>query len=101
MNKHSFKYSGLANRKAVGLVANADKGVTLLSKSKVGGNQRKPAKLYNKSTLTRDFRRVAKTIKNETGANFYRPDLQKAALARWNAIYRSQKAASGVSKKKV
>ena len=36
-----------------------------------------PAKLYNTVSMSRDFRRVAKTIKKET-AN-YRPDLQKGA----------------------
>lgn len=35
--------------------------------------------MYNKVTLTRDFRRVAKAITKETADNFYRPDLKKGA----------------------
>ena len=38
-----------------------------------------PNKMYNKVTLKRDFRRVAKAITKETADNFYRPDLKKGA----------------------
>ena len=41
----------------------------------IGASQ--PNKMYNKVTLTRDFRRVAKAITKETADNFYRPDLKK------------------------
>lgn len=47
--------------------------------------------MYNKVTLSKDFRRVAKAIKKETSDNFYRPDLQTAALAKWSLIHASQK----------
>ena len=49
--------------------------------------------MYNKTTLTKDFRRVAKTIMKTTEANFYRPDLTKAVLAKWSIIHKSQKKA--------
>ena len=35
------------------------------------------SKSLNKVTLTKDFRRVAKTIIKNTESNFYRPDLTK------------------------
>lgn len=50
-----------------------------------------PNKMYNKVTLTKDFRRVAKAITKETADNYYRPDLKKAALAKWSLIYAAQK----------
>ena len=40
-----------------------------------------PSKMYNKVTLTKDFRRVAKAITKETADNYYRPDLKKGAPA--------------------
>lgn len=51
-----------------------------------------PVKVDKKTKLardfTRDFRRVAKAIKNTVGA-YYRPDLVKPALARWTKYHRS------------
>merc|ERR1711939_341361 len=74
--KNSFKFSGLANKKAVGITANADGGCVLAVKAKKGSATRKPAKMFSKFTLTKDFRRVAKTIVNETSGNHYRADLK-------------------------
>eukprot|EP00275_Glaucocystis_incrassata_P000801 EC120733.1.p1 GENE.EC120733.1~~EC120733.1.p1 ORF type:complete len:110 (+),score=27.71 EC120733.1:24-353(+) len=93
-NKNTFKFSNVANKKAVGLVANPEGGVILSVKSKKGSNARKPASLYNKVTLKRDFRRVAKLISNATAGDYYRPDLKQAALARWSAIHLSQEEGS-------
>ena len=50
-----------------------------------------PATALKKVTLTKRFRQVAKTIKKHTSDVFYRPDLQKAALAKWSLIHASQK----------
>jgi len=88
---NAYKYSGLANAKTVDISAAADGGVVLTTKSRNSARANKPNKMYNKVTLTRDFRRVAKAIKKETSDNFYRPDLQKAALAKWSLLYASQK----------
>merc|ERR1712205_182992 len=95
---NSFKYSGLANVKTVGIVPAADnKGIVLTTKSKKSDRARKPAKLFNKVTLTKTFRKVAKTLMAETSGNFYRADLANAALAKWSVIHRSQ-TRSGESK---
>jgi len=89
---NSFKFSGLANAKAVGITPAADnKGIVLTTKSRKSDRVRKPAKLYNKLTLNKTFRKVAKTIIAETSGNFYRADLQNAALAKWSIIAASQK----------
>ena len=61
-NKHSFKYSGLANSSVVGVDFNRDasgkivRGAVLSLKSRKASNASKPGKQFNKVTLTRDFR---------------------------------------------
>ena len=40
-----------------------------------------PSKALNKVTLTKDFKRVAKTIIKNSETNFYRPDLTKGERA--------------------
>ena len=49
--------------------------------------------MLNKTTLTKDFRRVAKSIVKNTETNYYRPDLTKVVLAKWSLISKSQKKA--------
>mmetsp|Transcript_54919 Transcript_54919/g.91049 ORF Transcript_54919/g.91049 Transcript_54919/m.91049 type:complete len:142 (+) Transcript_54919:50-475(+) len=90
---NSYKHSGLANAKTISITP-ADNGIVLTTKSRKPDRIAKPNKTYNKVTLTRDFRRVANTIVKETSDNFYRADLQKAALAKWSLIYKSLKRAS-------
>merc|ERR1712087_22936 len=88
---NSFKYSGLANAKTVDLMPVSGGGVELVTKIRKNANV--PAKQLHKVKLTRDFRRIAKTIVKETTESYYRPDLNKAALAKWSLIYKSQKRA--------
>ena len=45
----------------------------------------------NKTTLKKDFRRVAKAIKKNSADNFYRPDLCGAALAKWSLLHAANK----------
>merc|ERR1711918_158356 len=85
--KNSFRYSGLAQKKVVGLEA-GEKGVVLTTKS-TKGNSRKPAKLFVKSTLNKDIRRVAKSV---NACSEYRPDLERVALARASALFRAKRA---------
>ena len=89
--KNSWKYSGIANPKTVDIIAKEGGGVELVTKSRNPARTSKPNKMYNKVTLTRDFRRVAKAITKETADNFYRPDLKQAVLAKWSLIHKSQK----------
>merc|ERR1712019_81250 len=78
-NLSSYKYSGLANRKTVGLDG-THKGVVLTTKSTKGSNARKPNKLHTKTLLKRDVKRVVRSVKAAT--TNYRPDLEAAASAR-------------------
>merc|ERR1712227_1110663 len=87
MNKHSFKYSGLANLETVGVEDNT-RGITL--KTKNAKNAQNPKRNVLAMDLKKDFRKVAKTIKNKTEGKFYRKDLCKPALARWYKIWKAQ-----------
>lgn len=90
--KNSWKSSGLANSKAVGITAAADGGIVLTTKSRKSNRVGKPAKAINSVTLSKGgFGKVAKSISKLTHCNFYRPDLTKAALAKWSLIHKSQK----------
>merc|ERR1711861_127838 len=87
MNKHSFKYSGLANVEAVGIEDNT-RGITLKMKNKK--NSSNPKRNVVSVDLKKDFRKVATTIRNKTEGKFYRQDLSKPALARWYKVWKSQ-----------
>jgi len=89
-SRNAWKYSGLANVKTVD-VTPVEGGVELVTKTKAPARAGKPAKMLNKVTLTRDFRRVAKAITKNTADNFYRPDLTKAVLAKWSLIAKANK----------
>ncbi|KAG9131148.1 hypothetical protein Leryth_020140 [Lithospermum erythrorhizon] len=88
LNLHSYKHSGLANKKTVTIQpASKEQGV-LLATTKTK-KQSKPASSLNKSVLKKEFSRMAKAVKNQVADNHYRPDLKKAALARLSAVSRS------------
>merc|ERR1712112_548349 len=72
--KHSFRYSGIVNRKTVGVEPAKDgKGVVLITKKSSGHN--KPAKLMTRVELKRDARK----------------DLVNPAVRRACALIRSQR----------
>merc|ERR1712094_117817 len=93
MNKHSFKYSGLANLETVGVEDNTG-GITLKLKNKKNSSNPKRNVV---SVDLKGFRKVAASIKNKTEGKYYRKDLSGAALARWYKIWKSQKGASSDS----
>ncbi|KAH6781309.1 Ribosomal L28e protein family [Perilla frutescens var. hirtella] len=97
-NIHSFKHSGLANKKTVTIQPGKDQTVVLATtKTK---KQNKPAKLFNKSVMKKEFHRMAKAVSNQVSDNYYRPDLKKAALARLSVVHRSLKVAKSGAKKR-
>eukprot|EP00262_Sarcandra_glabra_P015189 TRINITY_DN461_c0_g1_i1.p1 TRINITY_DN461_c0_g1~~TRINITY_DN461_c0_g1_i1.p1 ORF type:complete len:147 (+),score=39.01 TRINITY_DN461_c0_g1_i1:71-511(+) len=98
-NVNSYKHSGLANKKTVSILPGGkDLSVVLATTKKKKQNQ--PAKMYHRSVLKKDFRRMAKAVVNQVAYNYYRPDLKNAALVRLSAVYRSLKVAkSGVKKR--
>lgn len=98
-NVNSFKYSGLANKKTVSIQP-AGEGLSVVLATTKTRKQRKPANVYHKSVMKKEFRRMAKAVVNQVTDNYYRPDLTKAALARLSAVHKSLKVAkSGVKKR--
>ncbi|CAG8745057.1 6039_t:CDS:2, partial [Ambispora leptoticha] len=89
-NLNSYKYSGLANRKTIGVIEAGKKGVVIITK-KTKVPDCNPRDSLHKVTLTKGVRRAAKSFTNEYTRSKYRPDLRKEALARISAIYESQK----------
>ncbi|XP_021732772.1 60S ribosomal protein L28-1-like [Chenopodium quinoa] len=97
-NKHSYKYSGLANTKTVS-VQPGGKDSVVLATTKTR-KQNKPGSLKHKSVMKKDFSRMVKAVENQVANNYYRPDLKQAALARLSIVNRSlQVAKSGVKKR--
>ena len=82
-SKHSYKFSGIANKKTVGLTADSDS--VLLTKSKV--------KKSGKATTVfkKDARRVMKGVSKEVTG--YRTDLADIAVRRASALSKSLRVA--------
>ncbi|KAM0932536.1 putative ribosomal protein L28e [Dioscorea sansibarensis] len=98
-NVHSYKHSGLANKKSVSIQPGGE-GLSVMLATTKTKKQNKPSSLYNRSVMKKEFRKMAKAVTNQVTDNFYRPDLTKAALARLSAVHRSLKVAkSGVKKR--
>ncbi|CAJ0640868.1 15239_t:CDS:2 [Entrophospora sp. SA101] len=89
-NSNSFKHSGLANKKSIG-ISPEPKGRGVVVTTKTKGVSYKPAKNTRKVVLSKGIRKSAKSIANSLTRAGYRPDLRKEALARMSAIYESQK----------
>merc|ERR1712018_403107 len=88
-NKHSLRYTGLVNKKAVAVAPAADnKGFTVTIK---GGKTSKVAKGKQTVTMKAGPRRSLHKVKAMLVKQRYRKDLAKAALRRAAVIVRSQK----------
>ncbi|KAJ3037896.1 60S ribosomal protein L28 [Rhizophlyctis rosea] len=96
LNLNSRKFSGVAAKKSVDVSA-APKGVTVTLRKTKAGN--KPVAASNSVTLTRGTRGSAKTVKKLLA--HYRPDLEKAALARVFRLSESAKAPKAQKPKKL
>eukprot|EP00118_Oscarella_pearsei_P024589 m.306365 g.306365 ORF g.306365 m.306365 type:complete len:139 (+) comp41186_c0_seq1:106-522(+) len=97
--QNRYKYSGLVNKRAIGIEAAKDgKGATMTLKTRKAKHQ--PAKGRATFQLTRGSRRAIKAIKKASIAHHYRSDLTDAAVRRVSAIYRSQKPVTSVQKKR-
>jgi large subunit ribosomal protein L28e len=97
---NSFKFSGLAQPKAVGLCETKDaKGFACAQLSlKSSKNVAKPSKSVGKALLKKNFTRGEKAIKAQLSGAYYRPDLEAATLARWSRINRAVRIANGSKK---
>lgn len=88
-NKHSQRYTGNVNKKAVAVAPAEDgKGFTVTIK---GGNSFKPAKAKTSVKMTDGPRSSLHKVKAMIVKQRYRKDLTKAAMRRAAVIIRSQK----------
>ncbi|KAJ6805628.1 60S ribosomal protein L28-1-like [Iris pallida] len=99
-NLNSFKHSGLANKKTVSIQPAGGNDLSIVLATTKTKKQSKPASLYHKSLMKKEFSKMAKSLTNQVTDNYYRPDLTKAALARLSAVHRSLKVAKSGAKKR-
>ncbi|KZL64921.1 ribosomal protein L28e [Colletotrichum tofieldiae] len=112
VNKHSRKYAGFVNDKAIGVVPNEKGGVKVISKNQKNGN--KPAQGITEVTYggnksarknggrdTDDWKnRTYSAVARQAAAGGYRADLREAAVQRVSAIRRSQRPVKATPEKK-
>ncbi|CAF9913753.1 MAG: hypothetical protein ALECFALPRED_009026 [Alectoria fallacina] len=91
MNKHSRKYAGFVNNKAVGIHAAEKGGVSLTTKKTKHLNR--PAANKNEVSWSgqKSGPKIYRGIVNYTAKQGYRADLRQEAVARASAIRQSQK----------
>eukprot|EP00980_Cylindrotheca_fusiformis_P008319 scaffold1739_cov109-Cylindrotheca_fusiformis.AAC.11 len=94
LNRH--KYSGLANTKVANIKCTDDNRAELVVKTASKPNQ--PKKNYAEIPMNKDYRRVESAIKKHTSENFYRRDLESAALGKWTKVYQANRRAKGIKK---
>ncbi len=93
MNKHSFKYSGLVNDRAVRMES-VENGITLSRRKTKPGN--KVASAYTKPSFIKastGHKNVAAKVERDLNGIFYRRDLIAVAKARAVALIKAQQAA--------
>jgi large subunit ribosomal protein L28e len=95
LNLNKPRYSGLINRRAVDVQPGTNnKSAVVTIKT---GRVRKPNRLFarfgSRNYYNRTARNIRRILKN------YRPDLRRVALARWNVISKSSRAAVIASKR--
>jgi len=93
MSKSSFKYSGIANSKTVGISANG-KDITMTTKTPSKSSQ--PKKATAATPLKKCFRKSVKTVKSQVSDNYYRTDLTQAALSRYGVLNKDVKVKKGL-----
>ncbi|XP_051152066.1 60S ribosomal protein L28-2-like [Andrographis paniculata] len=97
-NLHSFKHSGLANKKTVTI--QPGKHHTVVFATTKIKKQNKPGSSLHKSVMKKDLDLMANAVSNQVGDTYYRCDLKKAALARLCVVHRSLKIAKSGPKKR-
>ncbi|KAI8634548.1 60S ribosomal protein L28 [Xylariaceae sp. FL1651] len=100
-NKHSRKWAGFVNDKAIGVAPNEKGGVKVLSKKASASSQ--PSKSITETSFHggKSTRKTYVAVANQTAKSGYRPDLRQAAVARASAIRQSQKEPKPTPEKKL
>ncbi len=101
LNVNTFKYSGLANSKAIDIsTATSEKGkhrVVLTTKN--AKKSSKPAKAARTTLLLSHKAKALKVLAATATSKFYRRDLASAAAARFTKLKNVVKIRSGLAKK--
>mmetsp|Transcript_22033 Transcript_22033/g.21178 ORF Transcript_22033/g.21178 Transcript_22033/m.21178 type:complete len:148 (-) Transcript_22033:50-493(-) len=92
----SFKFSGLANSKAVDISATSD-NTTVIS-VKTSKSSTYPRKAQASSGANKCFKRSSATVKSLVANNYYRRDLEAAALAKYSKVYQANRISKKVRK---
>jgi Ribosomal L28e protein family. len=90
----SYKQSGLASSKAVGI---ASKNDTAVLYTKTASKADKSVAIAE-TPMNKPFEKVCKNVEKTVVDNFYRPDLKKDALAKYSAVYQANRRAKGIKK---
>ncbi|OJJ43716.1 hypothetical protein ASPZODRAFT_135723 [Penicilliopsis zonata CBS 506.65] len=101
LGKHSFKYSGYANEKAIGVQATENGGVAIITKKP--SSEQKPAQSFVTVTFgpNASTRKIYKNIADKTAKNGYRADIREQAISRASAIRRSQRSKKDTAPQKL
>eukprot|EP00638_Chattonella_subsalsa_P001341 CAMPEP_0117739448 /NCGR_PEP_ID=MMETSP0947-20121206/3752_1 /TAXON_ID=44440 /ORGANISM="Chattonella subsalsa, Strain CCMP2191" /LENGTH=116 /DNA_ID=CAMNT_0005555373 /DNA_START=165 /DNA_END=515 /DNA_ORIENTATION=- len=95
MNLNRAKFSG-CNNKAIDLKLDDDDNVIMGVKSTKKTNL--PPKAVVPVSLKKHFRKSVGTIKKNVIDNYYRADLESAALARYTKLYQFSRVKKGIVK---
>ncbi|WVQ99044.1 hypothetical protein IAU59_006176 [Kwoniella sp. CBS 9459] len=90
LNRHSHKFSGLANSKVINIYANPEGGITVTKvKADAKPNQVASARTHVNLRRSTGPRRANKIAAAETAGKGYRADLRQVAVARASALARA------------
>merc|ERR1712166_1547569 len=103
MNLNTYKFSGLANKKTVGVALDKDGKIEVAFKKNKDSIARKPASSYARNALNKHMRnktcKAAESLTTLTSGHYYRADLTKYAVARYHRLYKSLKVDPAADKK--
>ena len=94
---NQFKYSGLANSKSINIECTDDDRAQLIVKTASKAHSH-PSKGTATIPMNKDFRRVEGAIRKHAVDNYYRRDLEAAALGKWTKVYQANRRAKGIKK---
>eukprot|EP00195_Chlamydomonas_chlamydogama_P015282 CAMPEP_0202894068 /NCGR_PEP_ID=MMETSP1392-20130828/3520_1 /ASSEMBLY_ACC=CAM_ASM_000868 /TAXON_ID=225041 /ORGANISM="Chlamydomonas chlamydogama, Strain SAG 11-48b" /LENGTH=126 /DNA_ID=CAMNT_0049578619 /DNA_START=75 /DNA_END=455 /DNA_ORIENTATION=+ len=92
-NKHSYKFSGLANPKTVDISLKGDDVTFSVARNKTA---KQPKKSKYTCVIKKNARRALKSVGKQVGS--YRADLKKAALGRLSALHKSLRVKKAAAK---
>lgn len=96
VSRSSFKYSGLANTKALDISATAENTAVISVKTNKAST--KPKNGQASSDANKCFKRSSASVKSLVAKNYYRRDLEAAALAKYSKVYQANRIAKNVKK---